>query len=77
METSNNSIDNNFILLLLLILTILAGFILLPRKDIGISNIKHETVWWNIQSIDTVKYSRDVAREKLYDQTLIKKLIHR
>ncbi len=72
MGTSKISTDNNFILLLILTLTIFAGFILLPRKHTVISDVKHKTVWWNIQSIDTVKYSRDVAREKLNDQSFDK-----
>jgi hypothetical protein len=25
--------------------------------------------WWSVQSIDTMKYSRDIAREKLYDSS--------
>jgi len=28
-----------------------------------------ETTWWKFQSIDTMKYSRDIAREKLSDST--------
>lgn len=50
-----------FGLFILLIFSIRA----IPRN---LSNNKAEDLsWWEIQSIDTVKYSRDLAREKEYD----------
>jgi len=40
---------------------------------IGLSPIsakaRERATWWQIQSVDTMKYSRDIAREKLDDPT--------
>ncbi len=46
---------------------IFLGLILGFQRNRSLENIPKETTWWGIQSIDTVKYSRDLAREKAKD----------
>jgi hypothetical protein len=48
----------------LLIIILLLSFCIYPVKILASSS--HAT-WWPVQSIDTMKYSRDTAREKLAD----------
>lgn len=35
-------------------------------------NAAEKSTWWTVQSVDTMKYSRDMAREKLYDSSFDK-----
>jgi len=58
-----------FILSLLLICLVL--FFTSSRKN-EITEELNEITWWEVQSIDTVKYSRDLAREKLNDPSFTK-----
>ena len=61
------------------LLTFLASFLgifalqSIPREPLPPLRTEHEG-WWTIQSVDTMKYSRDLAREKLkspsFDQTI-------
>ena len=53
------------ILFITLILNIILGVLIITVKDKDGAEIEKTTTWWNIQSIDTVKYSRDLAKEKL------------
>jgi len=46
-------------------------FSLGQNSNEGVVEVKSNT-WWEVQSIDTVKYSRDVAREKLDDPSFVK-----
>lgn len=43
-----------------IILALILGFL----RSSSSTGFSKETAWWEIQSIDTVKYSRDLAREK-------------
>jgi hypothetical protein len=53
--------------LLIIIIVIFLGTSL--RKETPIIDPDIKMQWWKIQSIDSVKYSRDVAREKANDET--------
>jgi hypothetical protein len=48
-----------------LILIILGIFFCVFTQQVSAASIK--TPWWQVQSIDTMKYSRDLSREKLDD----------
>src|SRR3989344_4870027 len=52
---------------LILLLITLIFFILLVLPN----NISAKETYWEIQSIDTMKYSRDLAREKLQDRSFL------
>ena len=54
------------------VVSLMTSFYLFTYKD----TIAQEplTHWWAVQSIDTMKYSRDVAREKLNDPTFNKEI---
>lgn len=56
-----------FVISLLLSLAIIGGFFLTLGKDMAASDITHQAPWWSVQSIDTMKYSRDLSREKKKD----------
>lgn len=51
--------------LFILITIIISVFVLILRQNA--STEKKQVTWWEFQSIDTMKYSRDVSREKLND----------
>ena len=55
----------------IIIFTLLGAliFVFMFRKTNGQSVMLKKQSWWDIQSIDTMKYSRDVAREKAKDTT--------
>jgi hypothetical protein len=57
-----------FVLFITLILNLILGILILTGKDKKSIDVEKITTWWKIQSIDTVKYSRDLAREKLNNQ---------
>lgn len=46
----------------------LVGFVVLSRDSVA----KETTTWWEVQSIDTMKLSRDLAREKLQSSSFDK-----
>jgi len=56
------------VLFITLFLNFILGILILTNKDKKYIEVENIITWWNIQSIDTVKYSRDLAREKLNDQ---------
>jgi len=59
-----------FVIYILFIFLLSLGVILFLQKTIDISFfIKWENKQWEIRSIDTMKYSRDLAREKIFDKT--------
>jgi len=55
------------ILSLIFIISLLIVINNSKKYEKGIDD-KFKTSWWEVQSIDTVKYSRDVAREKLNEK---------
>ena len=60
-----SSFDNIFLSFILSAITVGVGFLLGKKSNSQVERGK--LTWWEIQSIDTVKYSRDVAREKAKD----------
>ncbi|MCH7641524.1 carboxypeptidase regulatory-like domain-containing protein [Patescibacteria group bacterium] len=54
---------------IILSLSILTAWILLVNPQGGSFIELNDSGWWKVQSIDTVKYSRDLAREKNEDIT--------
>lgn len=50
-----------------LVFCCLVLFLGLPRVSLGA-----EQTWWKVQSVDTMKYSRDLARERLDDKSFEK-----
>lgn len=58
-------------LILSLLLISLVYFFTNPRRDENVEEV-NEVIWWEVQSVDTVKYSRDLAREKLDEPEFIK-----
>lgn len=67
-----------FAIILLCILLFFLAYISLAKTSNLVENRNFEKTWWEVQSIDTVKYSRDVAREKAkdltFDQTIDKQV---
>lgn len=64
------------LVVLILFVTSFVGFLLLVyllggRKNIPDYQFSEYNGWWEIQSIDTVKFSRDVAREKAGDLSFV------
>lgn len=57
--------------LMFLFIVFVLMIISLGRKSIQtLSQVENKSLsWWEVQSIDTMKYSRDLAREKLNDET--------
>ena len=56
------------VLFITLFLNLILGILILSGNNKKSIDTVQKTTWWKIQSIDTVKYSRDLAREKLNDQ---------
>jgi hypothetical protein len=60
-----------FIVIFALVVGIMFGALFVPSRDLQVpKTLGEENVmdtWWPFQSIDTMKYSRDLAREKLMD----------
>ena len=56
----------------IIIFTLLGAliFVFMFRKTNGQSVMLKKQSWWDIQSIDTMKYSRDRARDYLHDATV-------
>ena len=52
----------------LILLFLLAVFSLINQHSLNAAN---ENPYWEIQSVDTVKLSRDLAREKMFDESFI------
>lgn len=53
----------------ILVLLFLAGLILIANKANNQQGTFSRSSWWEIQSVDTMKYSRDTAGEKLVDSS--------
>lgn len=60
-------IKKTLIITSIIIVAILAFWGLRAGGNARVSPESEPAIWWAVQSIDTVKYSRDLAREKLKD----------
>src|SRR3989344_5428418 len=56
-------------IILFIIIPLVLGLKLLAIRGKYLGTKASSTNWWEIQSIDTVKYSRDLAREKAKDSS--------
>lgn len=56
-----------FVISLLLSLAVIGGFFFTLGKDMAAPDISHQIPWWRVQSVDTMKFSRDLSREKRKD----------
>lgn len=54
---------------LLIVIVVIASLLMLLFVFRGNSDESVRSTWWKFQSIDTMKYSRDLSREKLNDPT--------
>ncbi|QQS39487.1 carboxypeptidase regulatory-like domain-containing protein [Candidatus Woesebacteria bacterium] len=70
MSVNNIKVQNKKLLIILILLVIIFGILASVVKPNFVNQAQDiRATWWDIQSIDTVKYSRDVAREKALDPT--------
>ena len=56
-----------FTLLLLVLFVVISGFVLFSQLGQKDTPNSIPSRWWEIQSIDTVKFSRDLAKERMSD----------
>lgn len=61
-----NKILKKILPAILVVLVIVVGIVFFSDTDLGKENEKAHP-WWEVQSIDTMKYSRDAAREMMSD----------
>src|SRR3989344_5647084 len=51
------------------VIVVVIVILLLLQFGLKIESEQDQVTWWQFQSVDTMKYSRDVSREKLHDPT--------